>query len=88
MANHKSAIKRHKQSLKKRARNRTAKAAVRTAIKKTLAAVESGDHAAAKQLVVEAERVIAKAAAKGLYHRKNSSRKIGRLASFVAKASA
>lgn len=88
MANHKSAIKRHKQSLKKRDRNRTTKAAVRTAIKKTRAAAEAGDLESAKQLLVQAERLIAKASSKGMYHRKNAARKIGRLASLVSTKAA
>jgi small subunit ribosomal protein S20 len=83
MANHKSAEKRHRQSLKRRLRNRTAKAAVRTAVKKTRAAVESKDPNAA-ELLRAAERAIAKAASKGLFHRKNAARQISRLASAVA----
>jgi small subunit ribosomal protein S20 len=83
MANHKSAIKRHRQSLKRRDRNRDARAAVRTAIKKVRALVAAGDENGAKTSMLEAERAIAKASSKGLYHKKNASRKISRLASLV-----
>ena len=86
MANHKSAIKRHRQSLKRRDRNRDARAAVRTAIKKVRALVEAGDQKGAQASLIEAERSIAKASSKSLYHRKNASRKISRLASLVAKS--
>ena len=85
MANHKSAIKRHRQSLKRRDRNRDARANVRTAIKKVRSLVASGDENGAKASLVEAERAIAKASAKGLYHKKNAARKISRLASSVTK---
>jgi small subunit ribosomal protein S20 len=87
MANHKSAIKRHKQSLKKKARNKTTKTAVRTAIKKVRAALEAGDTSAAKDACLAAEILVAKAAAKGILHKKNASRRVGRLASAVAAAS-
>ena len=88
MANHKSAIKRHKQSLKRKARNKTTMAACRTAVKKVHAAVEGGELDAATALFKSAEKAIATAASKGIYHKKNASRKISRLAQFVAKAKA
>lgn len=78
MANHKSAIKRNRQSIKARERNRVARAAVRTAIKK---ASQAGNDAESKELMRQAERAIAKAAAKGILHPKNAQRKISRLAS-------
>lgn len=87
MANHKSAEKRHRQSLKRRLRNRNVKASVRTAIKKTRLAVEKKDPSA-PALLQAAERAIAKAAAKGVYHKKTASRYISRLALLVNKTSA
>ncbi len=86
MANHKSAIKRHRQSLKRRDNNRSARSEVRTTIKNATAAVAAGKKEEAAKLVNAAERAIAKAAAKGLYHKKNAARKISRLASRAAKA--
>jgi small subunit ribosomal protein S20 len=86
MANHKSAIKRHRQSLKRRDRNRDVRANVRTAIKKVRALIEKGDETGAKASLLEAEKTIAKASAKGLYHKKNASRKISRLTKLVSKS--
>ena len=86
MANHKSAIKRNRQNLKIRERNRSAKSSVRTIIKKTLAAVESGDIKSARELLKKAEKAIASATTKRLYHPKNGSRKISRLTKKVNRA--
>ena len=82
MANHKSAIKRHRQNLKKRDHNREIRAAVRLALKKARTAVIAKD-AEAPKLVVAAESAIARAAVKGLYHKSNAARKIGRLKKFA-----
>ena len=86
MPNHKSSIKRHRQSLKKRDNNRGTKASVRTAIVKARAAAGSGDMAAAKLSLIDAERSIAKATAKGIFHKKNAARKISRMYALVNKA--
>lgn len=85
MANHKSAIKRHRQSLKRRDKNRTQRAAVRSAIKDTRVAAEAGDQKKALELLKAAERLIAKTAGRSLYHPRNASRKVSRLATFVNK---
>ena len=81
MANHKSAIKRHRQSLKRRDHNRSRRAEVRTAIKKASAAATAGNETEAKTLARQAESVMAKAAKRGLFHKKTLARKISRLAS-------
>ncbi len=83
MANHKSSMKRIRQNEKRRAQNSKARAAVRTAIKKTRAAAAAGEKEKARELFSEAEQVIQKASKKGLYHPKNASRKVSRLASLV-----
>lgn len=88
MANHKSAEKRHRQSLKRRDRNRNAKSTIRTAIKKVHQALEAGDATAARELAVKAERLAAKAAAKGILHKRNAARRVGRLTSMVTGESA
>jgi small subunit ribosomal protein S20 len=80
MANHKSAIKRHRQSIVKRDRNRTTKATVRAAIKAARAAI-TAKAPNAKELVVTAEKLLASAAKKGTFHRKNAARRTSRLAS-------
>lgn len=86
MANLKSAIKRNRQSIKRRDRNRDARADVRAAIKDTRAAAENGDKAKALELLKRAEKLIAKAATKRLYHPGNASRKISRLAMLVNRS--
>jgi len=88
MPNHKSAIKRHRQSLKRRDRNRDTRAAVRTAITKVRTAVAAGDLKTAKVVLRDAERAVAKAANKSIYHKRNAARKISRMAALVNKASA
>lgn len=84
MATHKSAVKRHKQSLKRRDRNKSAKNTIRTAIKNVKAAVDAGDKKLAADLLKKTESLIASGKTKGLFHRKNASRKISRVASYVA----
>ena len=87
MANHKSAIKRHRQSIKRRDHNRSRRAEVRTALKKAATAATSGDQAEAKTLARQAESAMAKAAKRGLFHKKTLARKISRLASSVTATS-
>ncbi|RMG42796.1 MAG: 30S ribosomal protein S20 [Candidatus Dadabacteria bacterium] len=80
MPNHKSAEKRLRQSEKRRVHNQSRKAAVRTAIKKVRRAIEEGNLDEARNLFRNAQRMIGKAVAKGLYHKQNGARKISRLA--------
>lgn len=87
MANHKSAIKRHRQSLKRRDANRSARAKVRTALKNASGAVDAGNKAEVQSLGRTAESLMAKAAKKGLFHKRTLARKISRLQSKAAKAS-
>ncbi|MBA4397389.1 MAG: 30S ribosomal protein S20 [Syntrophus sp. (in: bacteria)] len=79
MATHKSAIKRSKQNEKQRERNTSVKSRVKTAIKSVLGAVESKDKEASKTALAESIPTLAKAAAKGVFHKKTMSRKISRL---------
>jgi len=79
LATHKSAIKRSKQSEKQRERNASVKSRVKTAIKSVLGAVESKDKEASKTALAESVPLLAKAAAKGVFHKKTMSRKISRL---------
>ena len=85
MANHKSALKRNRQSEKRRDRNRVARSSVRTVIKQVRTALDNGQVKEAQTPLRTAERAIAKASNKGLYHRSNGARKISRLAKSVAK---
>lgn len=80
MATHKSALKRHRQSLRRKARNKAAKSSMKTAVKAFLKTVEAKDAGAVKPSLGKATAVIAKAASKGLIHKKTAARKISRLA--------
>jgi len=86
MANHASAKKRLRQNKKINLRNRGFRSAVRSAIKRTRNFVLAEDLDSARKSAGEAENIIAKAAAKGLYHKNNAQRKIKRLYAYVNKA--
>ena len=79
MATHKSAEKRDRQSVKRRERNVSSKSEVKTRIKSLLSAVGTKDKEASEKALKAAVPAIDKAAAKGVIHKKNASRKISRL---------
>ena len=83
MANIKSAKKRILVNNKRAERNKAIKSKVKTAIKKVNAAVESKDIEAAEAALKNATSEIDKAATKGVYHKKNASRKVSRLSKAV-----
>lgn len=85
MANIKSAKKRIKVIETKTARNKAIRSAVKTAIKKVNAAIDAKDKAAATAALKAATMEIDKAASKGVFHKKNASRKISRLTLAVNK---
>ena len=58
---------------------------VKTSIKKVYAAIEANDAEAAKAALKDATVEIDKAASKGVYHKKNASRKVSRLSVAVNK---
>ena len=78
MAHHPSAKKRNRQSLKRQARNKHWKSMCRNALRKALAAAESGSDDAA-QLAISAETLMRKAGNRGVYHAKTVSRTVSRL---------
>ena len=83
MANHRQAAKRHRQSLKRRARNKHVLSTVRNAVR----AVRSGAAEGADDLagrMHRAERLLRKAAAKGVLHQRTASRTISRLQKVVS----
>ena len=84
MATHVSAVKRAKQNEKRRLRNRHVVATCRTLVKRVRAAVDAKDTGAAASALAEAMRALGAAASKGVLHKNNASRRIGRLASAVA----
>lgn len=79
MANHKSAAKRARQSIKRNELNRARMSKVRTAIKGVDAATTEGNPTLARTALLKAESELARAAGKGIIHRKTASRKISRL---------
>lgn len=85
MANHKSAEKRQKQSLVRRQRNRLVKAKVRTAVKKARTAIAEKAVDSGTQ-VRHAEKELAKAAAKGVLHKRSAARLVSRLAKRASAA--
>lgn len=84
MAHSKSARKRAKQSVRRRAVNKSRRSALRTQLKKVIAAVESGDGAAARAEFGKAVVALDKAATKGLVHKNEAARRKSRLAAKVA----
>ena len=79
MANHKSAEKRARQNDKRRMRNASARSRVKTAVKATLASVEGKDVEKSREVLLDTTKTIAKASAKGIFHKKTAARKISRL---------
>lgn len=86
MANHKSALKRHRQSLLARARNRAVKTRVRNVIKAVHTALVGGDTAAAESALLDATKVLDKAATKKIIHWKTAARNISRLSTAINKS--
>ena len=85
MATHKSAVKRSKQSEEHRVRNTSIKSSVKTKIKEVLKTIDVKDKEGSKTALSKALPAIDKAAAKGIFHKKNASRKISRLTKKVNK---
>lgn len=83
MANSPQARKRTRQAERHRVRNVSHRSKVRTYIKKVVAAVETGDAAAAAAALGEAIPVIDKMAAKGIMHRNKAARHKSRLSGKV-----
>ena len=79
MANHKSAIKRAHQNEDRRLRNRVVKTRVKNVIKAAIGAAAENTEDACLHLQA-AQSIIAKAAKKGVVHRRAAARKISRLA--------
>jgi len=86
MAQHRSAEKRARQSEKRRQRNRAVQTRVRSSTRAVRAALESGDVATARQRFGEAERVIRRAASKGMVKKATASRVVSRLAKALHRA--
>lgn len=81
----KSSQKRERQNEKLRMKNRAYKSRARTLIKKAFLTIEEGNLEAAKETTAEAVQALDKAAAKGVLHKNNASRRKGRLMTRLAK---
>jgi small subunit ribosomal protein S20 len=79
VANTKSAEKQNRQATKHRARNAHVVSTLRTQVRKAREAMDKGDAAATKTEVLQAVRLIAKAATKGVIHKAQADRRISRL---------
>ncbi len=80
---HKSTIKRARQNLRRRARNQRAISRIKTESKKVAKAVEEKDREAAHAALAAVVPIIAKAASKGILHKRTASRKVSRLTKMV-----
>jgi small subunit ribosomal protein S20 len=81
MANHPSAEKRNRQRVVRTERNRSVRQTVRTAVKKARTALAAGDGQVAKDRIADAVKALAKAASKGVVHKKAASRTTSRIQS-------
>jgi small subunit ribosomal protein S20 len=88
LANHPSALKRARQNETRRVRNRMIKTQVKNVVKTVRQAVETHAAEAATTTLDKAKSMIAKAAKKGVIHKKNASRKISRLAKLANRSKA
>ena len=80
----KSSQKRERQNEKRRLRNRSYKSGTRTLIRKAFLAIEEGTLEDAKVATSEAVKALDKAAAKGVIHKNNASRRKSRLMTRLA----
>jgi small subunit ribosomal protein S20 len=79
MPYHISAKKRLRRDSRVRLENHSKLSRLRTFLKKTRAAIPACDPSAVRAMVVHTQSELAKAASKGLIHRKNAARRISRL---------
>jgi len=79
LARIRSQIKRNRQNEKRRLRNRGVRGSARTAVKEARAAMDDGDTSKSKSTLLEAIRLLDKAAEKGVIHRNNAARRKSRL---------
>lgn len=88
MANTNSAKKMVRKIARRTAVNKARRSRVRTFVKKVEMAIASGDQAAAKTALVQAESELMRAVGKGVYHKNTGSRKVSRLSARVKSMSA
>lgn len=79
MATHKSAEKRATQNEKRSIRNASLRSSIKTSIKAVVASVATKDKEVAAKSLQSVTPAIARAAARGAFHKKTASRRISRL---------
>lgn len=79
-------MKRVRQNEKRRTRNRHVLATLRSTIKTVRKAIETSDATGAKAALPRALKALEQAASKGVIHKRQASRKIGRLTKAVNAA--
>ena len=84
MANKKSAIKRIRQNEKRRLRNRVVRGNARNKVTDARLAIEDGNLENAQVATLQAISALDRAAQKGTIHKKNASRRKGRLMKSLA----
>lgn len=80
MANTAQAKKRIRQNERRAAVNKSRLSRIRTFVRKVEEAIEGGEKDAAASALKAAQPEIMRGAAKGIFHKKNASRKVSRLA--------
>ncbi|WP_300544080.1 30S ribosomal protein S20 [Maricaulis sp.] len=88
MANTNSAKKMVRKIARRTAVNKARRSRVRTFVKKVELAIASGDQAAAKTALVQAESEMMRAVSNGVVHKNTGSRKVSRLSARVKAMSA
>lgn len=86
MANLKSSKKDIVRSRKRRVRNLDTRSRLKTAVGKARTAIAAGDPIVAAEMARQANRLLDKAASKGIVHRRQAARRKSRLARRHAKA--
>jgi small subunit ribosomal protein S20 len=88
LANHASALKRARQNETRKLRNRMVKTRIKNVVKSVREAVETPSAETPSTTLDQAKSMIAKAAKKGVIHKKNASRKISRLSKLAHRSKA
>ena len=88
MANSAGSRKRARQAEQRRKNNAGLRSMVRTYVKKVVAAIESGDHAAATAAFVAAQPIMDGAVNKGIYNKNQVARKKSSLNADIKKLAA
>ncbi|MBR9869299.1 30S ribosomal protein S20 [uncultured Amphritea sp.] len=88
MANSAGSRKRARQAEKRRQNNASLRSMVRTYVKRVVAAIESGDHAAATAAFVTAQPLMDSAVTKGIFNKNQVARKKSRLNASIKKLAA